>query len=72
MSGSWAAMMRLGDRRKIMEKTIYNLTDLHTGNILGTYKYAQRNRARNRAEKLNLEYGAHRYSAHPVFDRSAS
>jgi hypothetical protein len=53
-----------------MENTIYNLTDLQTGSILGTYKYAQRNRARNRAEKLNLEYGAHRYAACPVFDRS--
>ena len=52
-----------------MEKTIYNLTDLQTGKILGTYQFAQRNRARNRAEKLNLEYGAHRYAACPVFDR---
>ena len=53
-----------------MENTIYDLTDLHTGTILGTYEYAQRNRARNRAEKLNLQYGAHRYAACPVFDRS--
>lgn len=53
-----------------MEKTIYNLTDLQTGKILGTYTYPQRNRARNRAEKLNLQYGAHRYDACPVFDRS--
>jgi hypothetical protein len=50
-----------------MENTIYNLTDLHTGNVLGTYKYAQRKRARNRADKLNLQYGAHRYDARPVF-----
>jgi hypothetical protein len=55
-----------------MENTIYNLTDLHTGKILGTYTYAQRNRARNRADKLDLEYGAHRYSACPVFDRSVA
>jgi hypothetical protein len=55
-----------------MENTIYHLTDLQTGNILGIYKYAQRNRARNRAEKLNFEYGAHRYAACPVFDRSAA
>lgn len=53
-----------------MENTIYNLTDLQTGAILGTYKYAQRNRARNKAEKLNLQYGGHRYSACPVFDCS--
>ena len=53
-----------------MEKTIYNLTDLQTDKILGTYTYDQRNRARNRAEKLNLQYGAHRYDACPVFDRS--
>ena len=55
---------------KTMENTIYHLTDLKTGKILGTYKYAQRNRALNRADKLNLEYGAHRYDACPVFDRS--
>ena len=53
-----------------MESTIYNLTDHQTGKILGTYTYEQRNRARNRADKLNLQYGAHRYSACPVFDRS--
>jgi hypothetical protein len=53
-----------------MEKTIYNLTDLQTGKILSTYTYPQRNRARNRADKLNLEYGAIRYDACPVFDRS--
>jgi hypothetical protein len=55
----------------IMENTIYNLTDLHTGKILGTYTYAQRNRARNRAGRLDLQYGSHRYAACPVFDRAA-
>lgn len=50
-----------------MERTTYNLTDLHTGKILRTYTYAQRDRARDRADELNLQYGAHRYDACPVF-----
>lgn len=51
-----------------MENTTYQIIDLQTGNkIGGVYQYAQRNRARNKAEKLNLEYGAHRYSAKPIF-----
>ena len=55
-----------------MENTIYNLTDLHTGNVIQAYAYAKRNVARNRAERLNQEYGAHRYAANPVFDRAAA
>lgn len=51
-----------------MENTTYAIIDLQTDNVVsGVYSYAQRNRARNRAEKLNLEYGAHRYTAHPTF-----
>ena len=53
-----------------MENTIYNLTDLQTGAIIQTYVHAKRNVARNRAERMNLQYGAHRYAACPVFDRS--
>lgn len=50
-----------------MENTIYQLIDTQTGKVLGTYTYAQRNRARNRADKLDQEYGAVRYSVRPVF-----
>lgn len=52
-----------------MENTTYQIIDGQTGNaVSGVYNYAQRNRARNRAEKLNMEYGAHRYSARPTFN----
>lgn len=52
----------------IMETTTYQIIDLQTGaKISGIYQYAQRNRARNKAERLNLVYGAHRYSANPIF-----
>ena len=53
-----------------MENTIYNLTDLHTGWVIQTYAYAKRNVARNRAERMNQQHGAHRYAACPVFDHS--
>jgi hypothetical protein len=32
------------------------------GRIVGLYQPSQRKRANTRADKLNLEYGAHRYS----------
>ena len=52
-----------------MEKTTYQIIDQQTGNaVSNVYKYAQRNKARNRAERLNLEYGAHRYIAQPTFN----
>lgn len=55
-----------------METTTYQIIDHQTGQaVSGIYSYAQRNRARNRAEKLNQEYGAHRYSANPIFHREA-
>lgn len=51
-----------------MENTTYKIIDLLTGNVVSdVYSYAQRNRARNRAEKLNQQYGAHRYTAQPTF-----
>jgi len=51
-----------------MENTTYQIIDGQTGKKIGSiYKYAQRNRARNRAERVNQEYGAHRYSARPIF-----
>lgn len=53
-----------------METTTYQIIDHHTGKpVSGVYAYAQRNRARNRAEKLNLQYGAHRYAAQPTFNQ---
>ena len=53
-----------------METTTYQIIDLQTGNVAsGVYTYGQRNRARNRAEKLNLQYGAHRYAAQPKFQQ---
>lgn len=54
-----------------MENTIYNLTDLKTGKVISVHTYANRNRARNKAEKLNLEYGSHRYAACPIFSKEA-
>lgn len=51
-----------------MENTTYQIIDLQNGNkVSGVYSYTHRNRARNKAEKLNLEYGAHRYVATPTF-----
>ena len=46
----------------------YKIIDLKTRQQIGTnYKGSQRRKARNRAEKLNLEYGAHRYIAVPIY-----
>ena len=44
-----------------MENTKYELIDTKTQKVIGTYTYAQRNRARARRDKLDLEYGAVRY-----------
>ena len=50
----------------------YRIIDSKTGQQVGaTYTYANRNRARSRADRLNLEYGAHRYSARPIFSEVA-
>jgi hypothetical protein len=51
-----------------MENTSYQIIDHQTAKAVGgIYTYAQRNRARSRAEKMNQEYGAVRYSAQPNF-----
>lgn len=51
-----------------MQNTIYKIIDMKTGEQIGKdYTYSQRKRARNRADKLDLEYGAYRYSVRPVF-----
>lgn len=50
-----------------MQNTTYQIIDTHTGLQIGrTYKYSQRNRARSRADKLDMEYGAYRYSVRMV------
>lgn len=47
----------------------YNIHDIKTGQIVGgPYKSASKARARNIAEKKNMEYGAHRYTVQPVFE----
>lgn len=51
-----------------MKKTIYKIYNLHVRQQVGKdYKYENRNRARNRAEKLNLEYGGHKFTVKVVF-----
>jgi len=47
--------------------TGYLIVDTKTGIVIAKYTYAKRNVARNRAERLNQSYGAHRYSCHPTF-----
>ena len=50
----------------------YQIIDCQTGKQIGaTYTYANRKRARSRADRLNLDYGAHRYSARPIFGEAA-
>jgi len=51
------------------KSTRVKIIDLRTRQQVGKdYAYEHRNRARNRAEKLNLEYGAHRYTAKTIFE----
>lgn len=42
----------------------YQVIDRHTGQVVGTY--ASKQRARNRREALDLQYGAIRYSVREV------
>ena len=47
---------------------IVKIIDLKTQEQIGKdYDYSIRNRARARAEKLNLDYGAYRYTAKTIF-----
>ncbi len=51
-----------------MVKGIRKIIDLHTGQQIGKdYTYKNRNRARRRADKLDLEYGAYRYAVRVIF-----
>ena len=51
-----------------MENTIYQLIDTKTNTVIKEYAYSQRNRARNRRDKLDLQYGAVRYILKPIFN----
>ena len=55
-----------------MENTIYELIDTKTQKVIGTYSYAQRNRARARRDKLDLQYGAVRYILKPTNKKGAN
>jgi len=47
----------------------YVIVDRRTGRQVGKpYSYEQRNRCRARVDRLDLEYGAYRYSAQPVYE----
>lgn len=62
--------MNLSDKtkeRNEMNNTTYELIDTQTKKVIATYSYAQRNRARNRRDKLDLQYGAVRYILKPIF-----
>lgn len=48
-----------------MTPTKYEVVDCQTGKVVGTY--TQRQRARNRADKMDMTYGAYRYSVRPVY-----
>ena len=56
------------EKRQKMNNTIYELIDTKTQKVIATYSYAQRNRARNKRDKLDLEYGAVRYIVKPIFN----
>ena len=43
----------------------YVIVDIQTNTTVGE-PYTNRNRARARADKLDMEYGAHRYQAIPI------
>jgi hypothetical protein len=43
----------------IMEQEVYEVIDLRSNTVMGTYK--NKKMARKRAEKLNCEYGAQKY-----------
>ena len=55
------------ERSETMD-TKYQLIDTKTQKVMGVYSYAQRNRARARRDKLDLEYGAIRYILKPIFN----
>lgn len=50
-----------------LDALTYRLIDGQTGAILAEKPGSKRRALRNRAERMNLAYGAHRYYAAPVF-----
>lgn len=50
-----------------LDSATYNVIDCHTGAVIRAYAGTKRKAARNYAERLNQGYGAHRYTAQPVF-----
>jgi len=47
---------------------VYRIIDGHTGKQVGKdYTYANRNRARRQADKLDMKYGAVRYFTKPIY-----
>jgi hypothetical protein len=50
-----------------MENATYELRDTQTKKVIAVTTYDKRNNLRRRAEKMNLQYGSHRYSCSPVF-----
>lgn len=54
--------------------TGYKLVDHHQGRTVRTYEPTERGTraARRAADRLNAEYGAHRYNAHPVFGEACN
>jgi hypothetical protein len=55
-----------------IENTTYQIIDTQNKQPVGsTYKYSQRNRIRDKAEKMNQEHGSHRYIVQPSFSKQA-
>ena len=52
-----------------MNNTTYELVDTHTKKVIATYSYEQRNKARARRDKLDLQHGAVRYILKPTFTK---
>lgn len=46
----------------IPENTKVELVDTHTKAVIAVYTYAQRKRARNRADRMDNAYGGYRYA----------
>ena len=64
MPAWWISQKRVEYKGNKMTNTSYNVIDLHTKQVVGNYKTLKR--ASNRANKLDLKYGAIRYSVRGV------
>lgn len=54
--------------QRVSTPVAYRIIDGHTGKQVGKdYTYANRNRARSRADKLDNDYGSYRYHVRPVY-----